>query len=55
MKTNKPIPNATDPIALGRFWKINYNTYLGKGTAREYAIHYEEYIKSQQLASQYQA
>lgn len=56
MKTNKPLPNATDPAALGRFWKINYNTYLGKGTAREYAVHLKEYLtKDRQLAAQFQA
>lgn len=55
MKTNKPLPKATDLYALGKFWKINYNTYLGKGTAREYEINYEEFIKSRQMASQYRA
>lgn len=55
MKTNKPIPSATDPMALGKFWKVNYNTYLGKGTAKEYAVHFEEYEKDQQLAIPYSA
>jgi hypothetical protein len=55
MKTDKPIPGATDYNALGKFWKVNYNTYLGKGTAKEYAVHYEEYEKSQQMATQYPA
>ncbi len=55
MKTDKPIPSATDPMALGKFWKVNYNTYLGKGTAKEYAVHFVEYEKDQQLAIPYSA
>lgn len=56
LKANHPLPNATDPNALGRFWKINYNTYSGRGTARQYAVHLKSYLlKDPQLASQFHA
>jgi hypothetical protein len=25
------LPDATDPYALGAYWKKHFNTYLGKG------------------------
>lgn len=56
LKTNQPLPTATNPEALGQFWKINYNTYDGKGTAQQYVIHLENYIsKNPQLAEQFHA
>ncbi len=53
LRTNQPLPNAADLKGLGRYWKINYNTYLGKGTAREYVENYEEYIRDPQYYAQY--
>lgn len=44
LKTNKPIPNSNNPEALGKFWKVNYNTYDGKGNARQYADHLEYFL-----------
>lgn len=55
LKTNKPLPSATDLSGLGKFWKVNYNTYLGKGTAREYVVNYQEYIKNRPASSEYSA
>lgn len=56
LRANRPLPNATDPEALGLFWKKNYNTYFGKGTAREYALNLETYLsKDHQLATQFRA
>jgi hypothetical protein len=56
LRANRPLPNATDPEALGQFWKRNYNTYFGKGTAREYAVNLESFLsKDHQLATQFRA
>lgn len=55
LRTNKPLPSATDLGGLGKFWKVNYNTYLGKGTAHEYVENYEEYIKNRPEGAAYSA
>jgi len=49
LSSNKPIPNADNPETLGKFWKVNYNSYLGKGTAREYATHLQYVLSNDQV------
>lgn len=44
LRTNKPLPDATDNLGLAQYWKDNYNTYLGKGATKKYLNIYENYF-----------
>lgn len=44
LRHNKLIPDAADSAALAQYWKDNYNTYLGKGTAAQYQTIYNHYF-----------
>lgn len=42
LRSRHDLPDANDSEALARFWKDNYNTYLGKGTVQQYRRIYED-------------
>lgn len=39
-----PLPDADDIEGLAAYWKRHYNTELGRGTAEEFARHYEAHV-----------
>lgn len=43
LRSNQQLPSASNVGALAWFWKRNYNTIQGKGTAYEFASHFDEY------------
>lgn len=44
LRSNELLPTASNVQAMGRFWKTNYNTYLGKGTPNEFITHYAQFV-----------
>lgn len=42
LRAKQDLPDANDSAALARFWKDNFNTYLGKGSVKQYRHIYED-------------
>lgn len=43
-RVKAPLPAANDIPALARYWKVYYNTPLGKGTEAEFIANYKKYV-----------
>ncbi len=43
-RSHGELPNASNSKALAEFWKNNYNTYLGRGTASQFQSIYDNYL-----------
>ena len=43
LRSDQALPAPSNITGLGMFWKKNYNTYLGKGTANEFKMHFIAY------------
>lgn len=41
----EPLPPVGDTYKQAQYWKLHYNTYLGKGTEAEYMHNYSRMIK----------
>jgi len=39
-----PLPAADDVCGLGKYWKKYYNTYKGRGTAKQFVKKYKKYV-----------
>jgi len=44
LRVREPLPEAGDVNSLARYWKLHYNTPLGKGTAKEFVENYKRYL-----------
>ncbi|GAB0057429.1 hypothetical protein SIID45300_01757 [Candidatus Magnetaquicoccaceae bacterium FCR-1] len=42
-----PLPAADDIPGLARYWKLHYNTLLGKGTEDEFVASFNRYVKGE--------
>ena len=40
-----PLPASTDIPGMARYWKRVYNTHLGAGTAAEFILNYNKYVR----------
>lgn len=45
LRVPTPLPSAGDLWGLAHYWKVNYNSYLGKGTEEEFVQNYNRYCK----------
>ena len=43
LRVAAPIPTATDPAALGQYWKAHYNTRLGAGHVAHFVTAWDRY------------
>ena len=44
-RVKEPLPTDPNDIkAMARYWKLNYNTSLGKGTVEEFEANYKRYV-----------
>lgn len=44
MRVRVELPDAGDVNGLANYWKLYYNTPLGKGTAKEFIENYKKYL-----------
>ena len=46
LRARGALPPADDVEGMAKYWKRNYNTFLGKGKPEEFVRNYRELVKS---------
>ena len=44
-RVSEPLPQAEDLPGLARYWKLHYNSRLGRGTASEFITNWQRYVE----------
>ncbi len=44
----EPLPRAEDLSGLARYWKLHYNSRLGRGTASEFITNWHRFVEEKQ-------
>ena len=44
----EPLPRVEDLSGLARYWKLNYNSRLGRGTASEFITNWHRFVEKEQ-------
>jgi hypothetical protein len=48
-RVSDPLPHEGDPLSLAKYWKLHYNTNLGKGTVEQALPHFYRSIQLEAL------